>query len=388
MKNIILLTLIFLQVACTPKPGNISSKQIRIASYNVALFRKAEDGLARDLASGNDQQIKNVAAVIQKTNPDVIALLEFDYDPSGKMLDAFQQNYLAKGQSNQKPISYPYRLQIPSNTGVLSSTDYNKDGKIELPNDAYGFGKYEGQYAFAILSKYPIDEEALRTYQQFLWKDMPDAKVPLNEDGSPYYSKETWEEFRLSSKNHISIPVKINNDLTIHHLVAHPTPPVFDGPEDRNGKRNFDEIRLLKDYIENADYLKDDKGQKGGLSKGEHFVILGDLNADPLDGDSYNGAINQLLNSPAINQEISNGKMIPFSQGGEIYNKKATDKGDPGNDTAFFGARIDYVLPSKSLKINGSGVFWPAEGEELHEIVKDKGASDHLLVWVDLLIEN
>lgn len=388
MKKLILLTFIGLQFACTPKPGKISSNQIRIASYNVALFRKAEDGLVKDLASGADQQIKNVAAVIQKINPDVIALLEFDYDPSGKLLDAFQQNYLAKSQSEQSPITYPYRLQVPSNTGVLSKSDFNKDGKIELPNDAYGFGRYEGQYAFSILSKYPIDERALRTYQEFLWKDMPDAKVPMNADGNSYYSEETWAEFRLSSKNHIDIPVKINNELTIHHLLAHPTPPVFDGPEDRNGKRNFDEIRLLKDYIENAAYLKDDKGQKGGLAKGAHFVVLGDLNADPLDGDSYNGAINQLLNSQTINQEVSNGKWIPFSKGGENYNKKPTDKGNPGHDTAFFGARIDYVLPSKDLKVNGSGVFWPAVGEDLHEIVKGKGASDHLLVWVDLLVED
>ncbi len=388
MKKLILFILGIQIFACTPKPNKISTNQIRIASYNVALFRKSEDGLAKDLASGEDQQIKNVAAVIQKVKPDVIALMEFDYDPSGKLLDAFQQKYLAKAQSNQTPINYPYRIQLPSNTGMLSSVDYNNDGKIELPNDAFGFGRYEGQYAFALLSKFPIDEGSLRTYQNFLWKDMPEAKMPLNEDGNSYYSDECWNVFRLSSKNHVDIPIKINNDLTIHHLLAHPTPPVFDGPEDRNGKRNFDEIRLLKDYIENAAYLKDDKGKKGGLTKDAKFIVLGDLNADPLDGDSYDGAINQLLNSTVINQEVSNGKWIPFSKGGKNYNRKATDKGNPGNDTAFFGARIDYALPSKNLTANGSGVFWPAEGEELHEIVKNKGASDHLLVWVDLLIED
>jgi len=385
MKKLLFVPLVLL-LCCTPKPQQSIKKSIRIASYNVALYRKAQDGLLKDLTSGTDQQIKNVAAVIQHTNPDVIALLEFDYDPTGNLLELFQKNYLAKSQQEQQAIDFPFQIQFPSNTGILAKTDYNNDGKIELPNDAYGFGRYEGQYAFALLSKYPIDEKAIRSFQNFLWKDMPNAKAPQKEDGSNYYTTECWDDFRLSSKNHVDIPIVINPELTIHNIIAHPTPPVFDGPEDRNGKRNFDEIRLLKDYVENADYLKDDKGLKGGLTPNTPFVLLGDLNADPMDGDSYPGAINQLLNSPTINQEVSNGKWIPFSNGGKAYNKRPTDKGDPGHDTAFFGNRIDYALPSKGLAVNKSGVFWPGEGEELFDVVKDKKASDHVLVWVDLAL--
>ena len=48
-------------------------------------------------------------------------------------------------------------------------------------------------------------------------------------------------------------------------LVAHPTPPVFDGPEDRNGRRNFDEIPLLGDYVTGrSGYIYDDDGGRGG----------------------------------------------------------------------------------------------------------------------------
>lgn len=385
MKYFLLLPLLSL-LCCSPKPTPKSASTVRFASYNVALFRKAEGELAKDLRSGEDQQIKNVAAVIQKNNPDVIALLEFDYDPSGQLVDDFQKNYLAKPQQGQEAVEYPYSMQFASNTGVASKFDYNNDGKVELPNDAFGFGNYEGQYAFAILSKYPLEVASIRSYQQFLWSKMPDAKVPTTEDGMPYYSEDTWNQFRLSSKNHVDLPIRINNTTTIHTIIAHPTPPVFDGPEDRNGKRNFDEIRLLKDYVQNADYLIDDKGKKGGLKKGSSFVIMGDLNADPIDGDSYKGAINQLLDAPEVNQEVSNGKWIPYSNGGKAYNKRTTDKGNPGHDTAFFGARIDYVLPSNNLKVLKTGVFWPAKGEELYEVIKDKGASDHVLVWVDLEI--
>ena len=50
---------------------------------------------------------------------------------------------------------------------------------------------------------------------------------------------------------------------TVHFLVSHPTPPVFDGPEDRNGTRNFDEIRFWADYVipSRSGYIYDDNGQ-------------------------------------------------------------------------------------------------------------------------------
>ena len=361
---------------------------IRFASYNVALFRDKEGQLETDLKSGEVQQIQNIASVIQHVRPDVIALMEFDYDASGILLNYFQQNYLSKSQHGENPIQYSFTISVASNTGVLSNQDLNNDGKIELPQDAYGFGRYEGQYAFALLSKYPLDTTQIRSFQKFLWTEMPDAKQPSNEDGSPYYNKEAWSVFRLSSKNHIDIPIQMPNGKTIHTILAHPTPPVFDGPEDRNGLRNFDEIRLLKDYVSGENYLKDDKGKKGGLKNGNSFVIMGDLNADPIDGDSYPGAIDQLLSHPNINSETTKGILIPASAGGKTHNKGANDKGDPAFDTSFFGKRIDYVLPSKDLKVKASGVFWPTAGEPLFDQVKDKKASDHLMVWADIVVSN
>ena len=58
---------------------------------------------------------------------------------------------------------------------------------------------------------------------------------------------------------------------TVHFLVSHPTPPVFDGPEDRNGTRNHDEIRFWADYIRRgrrSRYTYDDAGRRGGLEGG------------------------------------------------------------------------------------------------------------------------
>ncbi len=60
---------------------------------------------------------------------------------------------------------------------------------------------------------------------------------------------------------------------TLHLLASHPTPPAFDGPEDRNGRRNHDEIRFWNDYLDRAEigYIRDDAGLAGGLrGKGVH----------------------------------------------------------------------------------------------------------------------
>jgi hypothetical protein len=284
---------------------------------------------------------------------------------------------------------YLYSYIIPSNTGIPSELDMNKNDITTDPEDAFGYGRHPGQYAFALLSKYPILKDSIRSFQQFLWKDMPEAKFPVDAVGNNYYSDEVLEVFRLSSKNHVDIPVKIKG-TTVYVLIAHPTPPVFDGPEDWNGTRNYDEIRLFADYIsggEKAAYLYDNEGDRGGLSQNASFVIMGDMNADPVDGDSHASAIQQLLDHPRVHQQVSVGEMIPASEGG-VENGQSIqreDKGDDRHDTSVFRLRIDYVLPSANLQVENSGIFWPASQDSLHYLIAENASSDHRLVWVDIV---
>ena len=371
----------------TPQLATITKDTIRFASYNVSMFRNREGILANELSNPTNPQVQRVAAVIQEVQPDILALMEFDYDRDSKALALFKHNFLEISQNGNSPISYKYACSIVSNTGVLSEVDLSGDGKISLPDDAYGFGKFPGQYAFALLSKYPIDIEHMRSFQKFLWKDIPHPLLPSKADGSSYYSDEALKHFRISSKNHVDIPIALPKGQTVHVLLMHPTPPVFDGSEDRNGKRNHDEIRLMADYISNKAYLIDDKGIRGGLASGQNFVIMGDLNADPLDGDSADKAIWQLLNHPAINHDLSTGDKIPSSLGGAEFNQKPNDKGDPAYDTSFFGLHIDYILPSTTFDVLRSGVFWPPKANPLHALIQDKSASDHLCIWADLIID-
>ncbi len=208
--------------------------------------------------------------------------------------------------------------------------------------------------------------------------------MPDGEDGKPaFYGPEQVEIFRLSSKSHWDVPLTIGGH-TLHVLAAHPTPPAFDGEEDRNGRRNFDEIRLWADYLtggEAASYLVDDQGRRGALAPEASFVIVGDLNADPFTDQAPYGvpAIAQLLEHPRVQDPE------PRGPGGASAERPYPG---PGETRTSGWGRLDYVLPSRDLEVRAAGVFWPAPGDPLHRLVESREASsDHRLVWVDLVLE-
>ncbi|MEO0368786.1 MAG: endonuclease/exonuclease/phosphatase family protein [Pseudomonadota bacterium] len=370
--------------------GNASN--LRIATFNVSIEATNyldRNEIAKDpsrsvivqqlLDQGDHPQIKNIAKIIQMVRPDVLLLNEFDYVPQpDQRINAFIENYLNKPSGSEQAINYPYRFVAPVNTGIPSPFDLDNDGKaLGQGGDAFGFGYYPGQYGMVLLSRFPIDSEGIRTFQKFLWKDMPNALIPKNEDGSPWYSMQEWAEFRLSSKSHWDIPIN-TPDGVVHVIAAHPTPPTFDGTEDRNGKRNHDEIRLISDYLSNANYLYDDAGGMGGLPASSSFVVLGDLNSSPHEGDSIQGAIKELLDHP-----LANASCEPSSIGGKA---QRPDNTYSASHTAAWGLRVDYVLPSKhGLRVNDCGVFWPSPTDAASTLVDSREASsDHRLVWVDL----
>ena len=370
---------------------------LRIATFNVSMEAlnytdkkkrnvSSIDKNALSLALQNGHpQIKNIAEIIQRVNPDIILLNEFDrVDESSTNIHYFLNNYLGKSQNNQQAINYPYFYQGAVNTGVKVNSDIDQNGKSgQLPVDTHGFGYFVGHFGMVLLSKYPIDENAIRTFQKFKWHDMPNALKPINpETKQLWFSDKTWKNLRLSSKSHWDIPIKIN-DKTVHILASHPTPPVFDGPENRNGKRNHDEIRFWFDYI-NTDqgaYIYDDNAHKGALKANQRFIIMGDQNASRVEGDAIITKTSQgiiaLLNSNKIQDPL------PTSLGGE---KHLTDNSHSINHTAYWGMRADYVLPSTfGFTIKKSGVFWPQPNEETHRLIKNRQASsDHRLVWVDV----
>ena len=296
-----------------------SRQQIRFATFNIAMGLQSEGELYQRLKSGDDLALKKAAAVIQKIRPDVLLLNEFDYFELDSAL-LFINNYLDTPQFGNEAISFAHALNGAVNTGWNSGLDLNGNGVLGEPEDAWGFGRFPGQYGMMVLSRFPMQLQ--RSFRLFKWSDMPDAVMPLNPDGSHWYPDATWKELRLSSKNHWDIEVTMD-EQTVHFLVSHPTPPVFDGAEDRNGTRNHDEIRLWADYVEPAHsaYIYDDTGVQGGLPGSAKFIIAGDLNADPVDSDSSTKAILQLLDHPKINAGC-----VPISEGSEEANRQQGGK--------------------------------------------------------------
>ncbi|MDR6981399.1 hypothetical protein J2X32_000007 [Rheinheimera pacifica] len=368
---------------------NMHATEVTFATFNVSMeaqnyLPKGQNGspavLAELLQTDSQPQIRNIANIIQLVRPDVLLLNEFDYiADSDKGIKAFIKNYLNQPQGTAEAINYPYFYYNTVNTGQPSPYDLDNDGKATgIGADAWGYGFYPGQYGMVLLSKYPIDTAKIRTFQQFKWKDMPGFMPTQKADGSPWYSADAWAQFPLSSKSHWDIPLNINGK-TVHILASHPTPPVFDGEENRNGIRNHDEIRLWADYLtpQKAGYIYDDNGLKGGLAENASFVLLGDQNASAdNEGDALNSGINMLYKHPRINSS-----MPPASKGGAEH---TPDNPKAAYHTADWRMRADYVLPSKAgFVLKDSGVFWPVKADPLYPLIGSRGASsDHRLVWV------
>ncbi len=373
---------------------------IRIATFNVALNRKEQGQLVRELNAG-DEQAKRIATIVQLVAPDVLLANEVDYS-DGEAAKLLRDKYFLKPQANAwktEPSSMVHLFTAPVNTGMPSGLDLNLNGRTADSDDSWGYGAFPGQYGMAVFSRFPISEKEVRSFQMFRWSQMPGAKRPKLVDKATgeekfFHTDEVWNKLRLSSKSHWDVPIEING-TTLHVIASHPTPPVFDGPEDRNGCRNHDEIRLIKDYVSgtsDGSYLVDDKGKSGSLATDARFVILGDLNSDPKDGSGISQGIIDLLSSKRVLADF-----VPGSQGAveaaQAQGKaNAKHKGNPANDTGDFNdnepgnLRIDFELPSSNCKVINGGVFWPT-GEKLKgSDPKLADASDHHLVWLDIEI--
>ena len=371
---------------------------VRIATFNLW------DVSSADLAGPDQPRLRRLAAVIQAMEPDVLLLNEIAWDSGALEADGtpgdngqrFADLYLARSQGpGLEPIRF-VAFAAPSNTGIASGLDLDNNGTSvarwpeprpsdedgepaaqtaagrAYGNDCWGFGTYPGQYAMALLVRQDlalVADEA-RTFQRLPWNAMPGSLIPDGHADAPaWYDAREAASLRLSSKSHWDVPVRLPDGRIVHVLVSHPTPPAFDGTERRNARRNHDEIRFWADYLDGADYIVDDRGERGGLPSDALFVIVGDLNADPDEGSSMADPVGTyLLSNPRIRA------------GGAPTSDVAADDLNP-DDTAHFGLRVDYVLASKGLDVVDRGVWreTPSDGGDF--------PSDHFPVWIDVRLE-
>lgn len=332
--------LFWLAGPCWPDP-------IRLATFSPELTRKGPGLLLRDIRKGEDQVLAAVQVIVAAA-PDVIVLTSFDWDYDGAALQAFAALLAEAGHD------MPHRFAAQPNSGMATGLDLDGDGRLGTGDDAQGFGLFTGQGGMAVLSRLPLGE--VTDYSAFLWRDLPGNLMPE-------IAPEMAAVQRLSSVAHWDVPVQTASG-PLHLLAWHATPPVFDGPEDRNGRRNHDEAVFWRKHLPDAP-----------------FVLIGDANLDPVDGDGRSVALAALLE--VAQDPAPRGDWQPPQDGAN-----ARHRGDPALDTADWpdadgpgNLRVDYILPARGLTVEDAGVLWPAPDDPLAPAVD---ALRHKLVWVDL----
>ncbi len=333
------------------------AETLRIATWNAGLSRTGPGLLVQDLNRDEDPQIAAAVRVLVALDADVVLLTSVDYDRGGVALGLLADRLAATG------VLYPHWFAFRPNTGDQTGFDVDGNGRIGDPRDAQGFGLYSGHGGMAVLSRLPLDGEAARDFSGFLWRDLPGARLPEGMDPG------LTDVQRLATTGFWDVPV-VTPDGPLHLLAWHATPPVFDGPEDRNGLRNHDEAAFWRLFLEGALPMPLPDGP---------FVLLGDGNLDPADGDGLRDGVAALLAHGSLQDPAPRGSHGRVEPG---------HSGDPALDTTLYddigGLRLDYVLPSASLTVVASGVLWPVPDDPLAADLA--AASRHFPVWVDIAL--
>jgi hypothetical protein len=307
-------------------PGSLLADTLRFATWHVDLSRKGPGLLLRDVMR---DEVAPVLEHIAEARPDVLLLTDIDYDHGLVGLGAMQ------GALSELGLDLPHAFALRPNTGMPTGLDMDGDGLLGGPRDAQGYGWFSGQGGQAVLSRYPVTLRA--DLSDLLWWDAPDSLMQAGDTGP--------EVQRLSTSAHWALQVDTPQGA-VQILTLAATPPLFDGPEDRNGRRNRDEVLL---WLHSLD------GTLPGYRSDRPMVLMGNLNLDPDKADGLRSAVQQVLGHPGLQDPLPGQPTVTWSGPGDM--------------------RVSYILPSADLTVVEAGVTLP---------VQEGGP--HRLVWVDLAL--
>jgi hypothetical protein len=339
---------------------------VRFATCHAGFPRGSAAGLLADLEGGKSAAAQHLAAISQRLGVEVLLLSGIQTADASRIAAVLVEQYFAVGQAGEAPLALAHGL-------ALENRDAAADGSCML-----------------LLSRWPIQSEAVRSFQQLPWSRMPQALRPQ------LCAEAAWAEMRLSSRGHWDVPIRLGagpEAPVVHLLCSHPVAP---GSPDRGDEpvcRNHDEIRFWVDYLtpERSGWIADDAGGAGGLSAAASFVVLGTLHCDPADGDGRKEAIAELLSHPRI-RDPRPGSAGAIEQHQLQWGSNARHRGDSALDTADLddrlevgpgNLRLDYVLPARGLSVQRSGVFWPPARDPAAAWIAHAA---HRMVWVDVVI--
>ena len=289
--------------------------------------------MLRDILRGGDEQIAAFRTLILEIRPDIIALQGIDYDLRGTALEALIGDLAKAG------LDYPHHFAAAPNAGQQTGLDLNGNGTFGDADDKHGYGRFNGMGGMAVLSRLPILHEAVGDYTPLLWRDLAGHIYPMVED-VPFGGDDVFAAHRLSSRNHWVVPVQ-TPDGPLRIMTFHATPPLYDGEEGRNKRRNHDEVAFWNDYLSRD-------------TSTEPFVLLGTFNVDPVRGLGMRDALNTLLANPHLQNPFDDTPTADFPEP------------RPGD------LRIDYLLPSSDWRVVDHGITYAPV------------ASRHSILWADI----
>ena len=301
------------------------------------------------------------ARIIAHVAPDVILLTGFDYDAGGAALAAFAARIGALDGPD-----YAHQIAVRDNAGLPTGLDVDGDGLLGGPRDAHGYGEFSGQGGLALLSRFPLGAPDTAGVTQTLGT----TEGAVRPEGT---TDAVWDALRLMERGGWKVKISAPHGRFML-WAAHASPPVFDGPEDRNGLRNAAQLGW---WAKEAD-----------LEQALPVVLAGDLNNDPSDGEGLKQPLAGLQQHPFFQDPA------PTSTGGDLAGVKDGHVGPSALDTVDWtgpgNLRVDYVLPSTHWEVLDAGVFWPAPDTPEAALLgsDDSGASRHRLVWVDLVLKD
>lgn len=325
---------------------------LRIATYNVDFWAKGPGLALQSLQRGDNPAQLAAVQVIANLDADVLLLTGIDYDLHGDTLAALEKRLAKAG------APYPYRLPLRPNTGVATGLDLDGNGIFGEPRDAQAYGRWAGEGGMAVLSRFPIYTDNIRDFSGLLWRDLPDNLMLPDTPASQL----------LSTTGAYEVPLALPDGKILRLLAYYASPPIFDGPEDRNGRRNHDETAFWLRLLAGDLHFKPPEAP---------FVILGQSNLDPADGAGRKQAITALLHHFALQDPQPRGLSQRHDPG---------QSGDPALDTSLYpkigGLRVEVILPSKDMHVTASGVEWPPDADPTAATLT--AASRHRPLWVNL----
>ena len=358
---------------------------LRVATFDANLSRSAAGDLYEDLSAPGAEDAAEVARVIQQARPDVLVLTGIDVDAGDETAEAFNTNYLAVGAQDSDGMTYPYSYTAPSNAGVESGADLDRNGTIGGPGDALGYGDFPGQSSMIVYSKYPIETDKVRDFTSLSWSKMPNNSIPDD------VTDLERSMLPLASVSHWDVPIDIDGESV--HILASAAADASEGAN--SAERNQDQVRFWEDYLDqDTEYITDHRGNRGPLDQDAQFIIAGSLKADPNgNGPADPTAISSLLESEAVTdpEPVRRLASSDVDQGGQ-----SIDSGlpfhtapDPTSSSSIY--RADYVLPSSDMNVVNSGILeTDAESRDNYRGFFGMHSNDSAnhLVWTDTTIEN